>query len=139
MLLSTGQFIVLGANSTWVALIEEHRVGLYYDGLAIAETRNRNCGEYVAQIVREFFGKDALTALPAPSFESLAFYMEHYEGRLQESVRQIAAVLLSGTLFNPPSTDGGDKVKATTKPKRPPSPMGATFIKSDAVVAGVAS
>lgn len=138
MMLSTGQFIVLGANSTWVALIEEHRVGLYYDGLAIAETRNSRCDEYVADIVREFFGKDAINALPAPSFESLAFYMEHYEGRLQESVRQLAAVLISGTMFNPPSTDGGDKVRRPASPKSPPSPVGATF-KSELLVAEAVS
>ena len=135
MMLSPGQFIVLSADTIWVALIEAHRVALYYDGLAIAETRNSHCDEYVASIVREFFGKDAITALPAPSFESLAFYMEHYEGRLQDGVRQIAAVIISGTMFAPPDQGGGDKVQQTPSPQRPPSPMGATFIKSDVAVA----
>jgi hypothetical protein len=134
--LCAGQFIVLGADNAWVALIEERRVALYYDGITIAETRSRNVGEYVAQIVREFFGRDAIQALPAPTFESLAFYLEHYEGRLQERVRQLAAVLLSGQLFSSTDKGGGARVPVTDLPQPPTRPGGATFdIKSDVPVA----
>jgi hypothetical protein len=136
-MLSEGMFIVLASEAAWLALIEVENVSRYYEGLRIAETRSRNSEYYVTQIIREFFGRDALVALPASTFEALAFYLEHYEGRLQERVRQLAAVLLSGQLFSSTDKGGGARVPVTDLPQPPSRPGGATFdtITSDTPVA----
>jgi hypothetical protein len=133
---SPGQFLVLTSTEVQPHLITETAAALYWDGLAIAETRIQDPAGCVLRTVQEFFGRDAIAALPAPSIEALVFYMEHYEGRLQDGVRQLAAVILTGGLFNSDDGGGRGRVPNPVPPPAPPSPVGATFVPQ---LAGVPS
>lgn len=132
-LLSPGQFIVLLGEDAGVAMITDSALSAYYDGLRIAETRARDVAAATLRVLRDTFGRGVDAALPANSVESLAFYVEHYDGRSRELVQQLAACILTGSPLNRSGDgDGGQKARLPTIPPAPPSPVGATFATAGA-------
>lgn len=131
-MVSTGLFIVLTDTDATAHLIEETAAAAYWDGFGVVErcSSERHRDTNYLYLVRQTFGSDATAALPAPSGEALWWYVEHYEGRLQDRVRGLAACLISGKL--PGGDDGGRTVDRPVPPPAPVSPVGALFAQAGA-------
>jgi hypothetical protein len=122
LLICNGQFLVVTKDNVQVHLLSDTATTLFYDGLLIAEQTSQP-EMYVAQVLRQTFRVDVVTALPAGSIEALYFYIEHYNGPQQEKVKQLAACIVTGTPYgpeeNPPMDDGGIRERVPVKPLAP--------------------
>jgi hypothetical protein len=120
-----GLFFIVTGDTACAHLIPEHLVTRFYDGVAIAE-KCRDPEAAMQMIIRDTFRvKDARAALPAPSFDALAFYMEEYKGPAQDSVRVLAAKYVAGRPWDTSDcTDPGTHDRMPVKPKTPEGPAG---------------
>jgi hypothetical protein len=127
LLICNGQFLVITKDGVQVHLLSDKATTLFYDGLFIAEQTNKP-EMYVAQVLRQTFYVDAVTALPAGSIDALYFYIEHYNGPQQEKVKQLAACIVTGTPYGPEESDEGDNGAPDRVPVKPLAPSGGGAI-----------
>lgn len=128
LLICNGQFLVITRDSSvQVHLLSETATTLFYDGLLIAEKTSKP-DMYVAQVLRQTFRVDAVTALPAGSIDALYFYIEHYNGPQQEKVKQLAACIVTGTPYGPEESDDDDSGAPDRIPVKPLAPSGGGTI-----------
>lgn len=122
LLICSGQFLVITPKEVQVHILTQTATTLFYDGLFIAEKSSKP-ETYVAQVLRQTFRVDAVTALPASSIDALYFYIDHYDGPQQEKVKQLAACIVTGTPFgpdeNPNMDDEGFRERVPVKPLAP--------------------
>lgn len=136
LLICAGQFIVLTTKEVQVHLLNDSATARFWDGMEIADTRTFKPDQAREYVIRQTFGQDAVSFLPAHSFEAIFHYAEHYEGALAEQVKGICACILTGTPYGPESHRGssvdGDGLKVAPVPSPKGSgPTGATFDEND--------
>lgn len=129
LLMCSGQFFVLGETVT-LHLISDVQLSVYYDRIALADS-SRDPERSRAYVLRETFHLEAYQALPAFNAEALAFYMDHYEGPHQETIRLFAACILAGLPFQDARPDDGGAPARI--PERPLNPSGPTTITPELV------
>jgi len=127
LLVCNGQFLVITKDGVQVHLLSETATTLFYDGLFLAEKTSKP-DMYVAQVLRQTFLVDAVTALPASSIDALYFYIEHYNGAQQEKVKQLAACIVTGTPFGPDDSGDDDNRSPDRIPVKPRAPSGGGAI-----------
>lgn len=111
------QFIVLSDTCAYLVLLADISKTRLYESLELAE--NKSNRDYV---IRQYFGRDAISFLPASSIKALYDYAEHYDGLHSETVKGIAACLLTNTPIpngENNGKDGGSKVPIVKPPKTP--------------------
>lgn len=128
LLMCHGQFIAVTADAVSVHVLDETRLGAFYQGLGVCH-RSRDPEAAALRVLASVFGKGTLLALPAFGAEGVAFLAEQYDGPQVEAVRGIAACILTGEPFGPRDDDESGGERAPLKPvsPAPAGPSGATF------------
>jgi hypothetical protein len=123
-LICAGLFFVVTGDTAAAHLVTDDAVTRFYERVKIAEGCRKPDEAMRETLWHTFRVKDARVALPAPSYEALAFYFEHYEGPAQDAVRALAARYITGAVWAQGPQDPGAHDRIAPKPKTPQGPAG---------------